>query len=571
MQATHLRAQFRLSTVLPSKPGWQYRASRQSVSVPLILAFLLSRLHPLQAQVQATPNAPTADWTPAEMDAAWQHASAKYDTARNRILENVDSQVEKGPFRPDWESLATYEVPEWYLEAKFGIFIHWGVYSVPAFASEWYARKMYIPGSPEYEHEISTFGPLTKFGYKDLIPMFKAEHYEPKAGADLFRQAGAKYVVFVFEHHDGSAIYDSALSHWTAVKMGPHRDVAGELASAIQSDGLHFGPHSPRVEHDWFMDVGRSIDSDVNDPRYAEFYGPSRPHLWQHRAPLLNDWTYVSPQCANDWLARNAEIVEAFHPEIMYFDYWIGQPSIRPFLARFAAYYYNDSLSRGTVGVINYKESDMEDHSAVLDLERGQLAETRSLTWQTDTSLGNKSWGYIQNDSFKTPAFVIHELIDVASKNGNLLLNIGPRSDGTIPQEVQQILVEVGSWLKVNGEAIYGTLPCREFGEGPTKIVPGPLHDVDSQLFKPQDFRFTCKRNIVNAIEMAWPAAGDAIIHSFGSDIVHSITMLDSGKQLEYRQELDGLHIQLPDQPPGKYAYVFQIELSPTAHLQMKE
>lgn len=150
-------------------------------------------------------------------------------------------------------------------------------------------------------------------------------------------------------------------------------------------------------------------------------------------------------------------------------------------------------------------------------------------------------------------------------------MNIGPRSDGTIPQEVQQILLETGAWLKVNGEAIYGTQPCRQFGEGPTRIVPGPLHDVDSQAFTAQDFRFTCKNNIVYAIEMAWPAAGDAIIHSFGSDIVRSITMLDSGKQLEFRQESDGLHIQLPDQLVGNYAYVFQIELSPTAHFQRTE
>ena len=510
--------------------------------------------------------APTANQTPAEMDAAWQNASAKYDAARIAILKKVDERVNAGPFRPDWESLASYQIPKWYRNAKFGIFIHWGVYSVPAFGSEWYPRKMYIPGSPEYEHQLATYGPLTKFGYKNFIPMFKAEGFEPRAWADLFKEAGAKYVVLVFEHHDGFAMYNSSLSDWTAVKMGPHRDVAEDLAQAVRADGLHFGASSHRIEHDWFMDVGRSIDSDVNDPRYAQFYGPAHSHLWQHRTSLLNDWTYVSPQFAYDWLARDAEIVQKYHPDIMYFDYWIGHPSVRPYLARFAAYYYNESLSRGSMSVINYKENDMRDHSAVLDIERGQLPEIQPLAWQTDTSVGNKSWGYIRDDTFKTPDFIVHELIDVVSKNGNLLLNIGPRADGTIPQEVRQILLDVGSWLKVNGEAIYGTRPCKIYGEGPARIVEGPLHDVDTQPFTAEDFRFTCKENILYAVEMAEHSPGVAVIHSFGSAIqgnqnVESITMLGSGNRLKFRQQSDGLHIQVPRQPASKYASVFRIML----------
>ncbi len=201
-------------------------------------------------------------------------------TARaSAILADVDRGAQDGPFRPDWNSLSQYKVPDWYRDAKFGIFIHWGVYSVPAFGSEWYPRQMYLQGSEENQHHVSTYGPLTKFGYKDFIPMFKAQKYDPQAWAQLFKESGARYVVPVFEHHDGFQMYDSNLSDWTAVKMGPHRDLVGDLEKAVRAQGLYFGASSHRIEHDWFMDGGRSIPSDVNDPQNASFYGPAQIQL----------------------------------------------------------------------------------------------------------------------------------------------------------------------------------------------------------------------------------------------------------------------------------------------------
>jgi alpha-L-fucosidase len=202
---------------------------------------------PVAAQAAASPSAPTAAQDPREIAEAWQRGSAKYDEPRVALLKEVDRKGHEGPFRPDWESLQKYEVPEWYKDAKFGIFIHWGVYSVPAFGNEWYPRNMYRPESDEYKHHIATYGPVDKFGYKDFVPMFKAEHFDPAAWARLFKDAGAKYVVPVAEHHDGFAMYDSGLSDWTAAKMGPHRDVIGELAKAVRAEGLHFGASSHRV------------------------------------------------------------------------------------------------------------------------------------------------------------------------------------------------------------------------------------------------------------------------------------------------------------------------------------
>ncbi len=516
--------------------------------------------------------APTASEDPAVIDQAWQKASSKYDGERARLLKEVDDADHQGPFRPDWESLRNYEVPEWYKDAKFGIFIHWGVYSVPAFGNEWYPRNMYVEGSREYKHHIATYGPPDKFGYKDFIPMFKAEHFDPASWAELFKKAGAKFVVPVAEHHDGFAMYASGLSDWTAAKMGPHRDVVGELAKAVRAEGLHFGLSSHRVEHNFFLGVGRAIPSDVNDPAYAAFYGPA--HTWlvnQRGTPLDNDFTYVSSAWADDWLARGAELVEKYHPDIFYFDWWIGQPSVRQNLTRFAVFYYNTSSQYGdNVGVINYKDYAMQEHSAVLDIERGQLGDIRPLHWQTDTSVSNKSWGYIKDDTYKSPQFIVDQLIDIVSKNGNLLLNIGPRSDGTIPEAVQQALLDVGAWLSVNGEAIYGTRPWRIYGEGPTKVSAGSFHDTDTSTYTPEDFRFTTKGDIVYAIELGWPANGEEVIRSLaatpGSAQVQAVSLLGSDGKLKFAQRPDGLHVQLPAQAPSKYAYALRVTFDQAVH-----
>ncbi|MGB2645123.1 MAG: alpha-L-fucosidase [Candidatus Acidiferrum sp.] len=519
-----------------------------------------------RSQTASSATAPTASETPEALDQTWQRASAKYDAPRAALLKDVDRADQEGPFRPDWESLQNYAAPEWYKDAKFGIFIHWGVYSVPAFGNEWYPRNMYREGSDEYKHHIATYGPQDKFGYKDFIPMFRAEHFDPAAWARLFKEAGAKYVVPVAEHHDGFAMYDSGLSDWTAAKMGPHRDVVGELAKAVRAEGLHFGVSSHRVEHNFFLGVGRSSTSDINDPQYAAFYGPAHP--WLENAdgtPLSNDFTFVSSAWTADWLARAAEIVEKYHPDIMYFDWWIGQPYVRADLTRFAAFYYNNELKySGHAGVIDFKDYAMQEHSGVLDIERGQLGDIRPLYWQTDTSVSNKSWGYIQNDTFKSPQFIVHQLIDIVSKNGNLLLNIGPRSDGTIPDEVQAVLLDVGSWLKVNGEAIYGTRPWKIYGEGPTKVAAGSFHDTDTAGYTAEDFRFTTKGDALYAIELGWPTSGEAVIHSLGSSALNgqkisSVALLGSDAKLNFEQADNALHIRLPMQPPGKYAYAFRV------------
>jgi alpha-L-fucosidase len=223
----------------------------------------------------------------------------------------------EGPFQPTWESLAQYEIPSWYEDGKFGIFLHWGVYSVPAFGNEWYSRQMYKQGSDEFNHHVATYGPQNEFGYKDFIPSMTYERFDPAAYARLFAEAGAKFVVPVAEHHDGFAMYDSGFSKWCAAKMGPKRDVVGELANAVRAEGLVFGASTHRAEHFWFFDVGREFDSDVNDPAYEDFYGPAQPGPKEHHDLYANPPTDAYME---DWLARTIEIVDKYRPQLVWFD-----------------------------------------------------------------------------------------------------------------------------------------------------------------------------------------------------------------------------------------------------------
>jgi alpha-L-fucosidase len=524
-----------------------------------------------QAPAASTdPLAPTLGVKSAlEIDREWQQSVAKYDAERNRLAAEAERQANDGPFRPDWATLVKYQPPQWYQDAKFGIFIHWGVYSVPAAQSEWYPREMYHPGEVAYknfrEHYAST-DPAQKDakGYKDLIPLFRAEHFDAEAWAKLFKDAGAQYVVPVAEHHDGFSMYDSGLSDWTVVKMGPKRDTLGELAMAVRGEGLHFGLSSHRVEHNFFYDGGRAIRSDVNDPKNAGLYGPAHEFI-SGDGGLTNDWTYVSDAWARDWLARDTELVEKYKPEIVYFDWWIGQPLMRRAVAEFAAFYYNYAAAHGTTAVINFKDFAINHKAGVLDFERGQQDHIVSDHWQTDTSISDASWGYIEHDTFKTPAFLVDQLVDIVSKNGNLLLNFGPRSDGTIPDEVRATLLEMGAWLKVNGEAIYATTPWKTFGEGPTQVQAGSFHDTDTKPYTAEDFRFTAKGSTVYAIGMACPKDGKATIRSLGwahegsALSIATIELLGSRGKVTWTQGANALDVTLPSDAACKYAYALKV------------
>ncbi len=460
----------------------------------------------------------------------------------------------QGPFQPTWESLQSYQIPRWYQDAKFGIFIHWGLYAVAAFGNEWYPRNMYLQGTPEYEHHVATYGPQARFGYKDLIPFFTAERFDPDEWAGLFRRAGAKFVVPVAEHHDGFAMYDCGLSDWCAAKMGPRRDLIGELAAAVRRQWLVFGLSSHRAEHWWFYDGGMQFDSDVQDPRYAGLYGPAQPRDTQPHEAFLEDW-----------LARTCELVDKYQPQLVWFDWWIEQPAFAPYLQRFAAYYYNRGAQWQRGVAINYKHGAFPDGTAVYDVERGQLADTRPIFWQTDTSISKNSWGYVQDQNYKTATALIGDLVDIVSKNGAMLLNIGPRPDGVIPEPEQEILLEMGRWLALNGEAIYGTRPWRVYGEGPTQVVSGSFADTKRADFGSRDIRFTTKGDALYAIVLGWPAGGEVTIQSLGTHLtlypqaIGSVEMLGCAEPLRWSQGVRGLRVRLPESAPCQHAVVLRI------------
>jgi len=482
-------------------------------------------------------------------------------------MHSIDQVIANGPFQASWDSLKQYVAPNWYQDAKFGIFIHWGLYSVPAFANEWYPRNMYLQGSDEFKHHVETYGPHTQFGYKDFIPLFKAEKYDPTHWADVFKRAGARYVVPVAEHHDGFAMYDSALSNWTAAKMGPRRDLIGELAEAARKQGLNFGVSNHRAEHWWFMNGGMQFDSDVQDEKYREFYGPAQPgpRNWEVETWHSRDWE-PKPDDAYlaDWLARNCELVDKYHPQIVYFDWWIEQNVFAPYLQKFAAYYYNRAAQWKTGVAINYKHGAFPEGAAVYDIERGQLSGIRSLFWQTDTAVSKNSWGYVNNQDYKTVDDIVDDLVDIVSKNGTLLLNIGPRQDGTIPEPEEQLLLGIGDWLALNGEAIYGTRPWKVFGEGPTRVEEGQFTDTKRGAFTGQDIRFTTKGNTLYAIALAWPGSSISI-KSLGTGVglwpeqISTIQLLGHAGELTWQRSATELTIQLPNQAPCQHAVVFRI------------
>lgn len=483
-------------------------------------------------------------------------------------LKKIDDVIRKGPYSDNWHSLSAYKVPEWYKSAKFGIFIHWGIFSVPAFGSEWYSRNMYIKDSPEYLHHIEKYGDHVKFGYKDFIPMFRAENFDPKEWAKLFANSGAKYIVPVAEHHDGFQMYKSEISHWNAYEKGPRRDVLGELKACCNALGMEVGASSHRAEHWFFMGGGKNFDSDIKEPlQRGDFYWPAMPERELH--DIFSE-PFPTEEYLQDWLVRTCEIVDKYQPKIVYFDWWIQHSSFKPYLKKFAAYYYNRAYEWGTDAVINYKHDAFMFGTAVPDVERGQFSERKPFFWQTDTAVALNSWCYTENNSYRQAEDIVCDLIDIVSKNGCLLLNIGPKADGTIPENDRDILLNIGKWLKINGEAIYGANLWRRSGEGPTEIPEGQFTDGIKKNFTPQDIRFTMVNGYLYAMVLKPSENGEYVITSLDmqdassrdnfSGIINGAAVLGASENPAWERRADGLHIHTKYKN-GDYPIVFKIEI----------
>lgn len=462
----------------------------------------------------------------------------------------------------DWTSLRKHQTPDWFLDAKFGIYCHWGPYSVPAFETEWYSHRMYVAGDPIRKYHEMTYGPIDKFGYKDFIPMFRAEQFDAEEWAELFLRAGAKFGGPVSEHADGFAMWDSALTEWDAQDMGPHRDVVGEMATALRKRGLKFiATYHRHWMYAWYPTW--DPETDAYNPAFRELYGPKVPQgtfvMASKPTEPLPDETFN-----REWYERIVEVVDKYEPDLVWFDNKMDIID-EQYRLKFLAYYYNAGQRQGREVVATYKFNDFQPGSAVLDLERARMSEAKPFPWLTDDSIDWKAWCDIQDPDYKSVNRLIDFLVDVVSKNGCLLLNITPKANGEIPGPVRERLLEMGDWLNTNGEAIYGTRPWVIFGEGPTEITEGHLSEHQNADHSAKDIRYTTKGNDLYAIVLDWP--GERMIFpALGTGSKHypaeigQVKLLGSETKLKWERKDEGLVIDLGPKPEKlDHAYVFKI------------
>ena len=485
-------------------------------------------------------------------------------------LDLIEKTIQNGKYKDNWESLSNHKTPEWFTNAKFGIFIHFGIYSVPAYGNEWYSRNMYYKKCREFEHHIKTYGTQDKFGYKDFIPMFKAEKFNADEWISLFKAAGAKYVMPVAEHHDGFAMYETEYNRWNAKNMGPCRDIVKELKTACDDNGMVFCASSHRAEHYFFMNTGRVFNSDVNDEKYADFYGPAyySPEFYGDAMQNTTADIYSAgpdEEYLKDWLVRTCEIIDKYRPRVLYFDWWIHNHAFKPYLKKLAAYYYNRAQEWGAEVTINYKHEAFPPNVATFDVERGALTGISPVPWQTDTAIGMHSWGYTKDNKYKSADKIICDLIDIVSKNGNLLLNVGPKPDGTVTAEEAKVLREIGEWLSVNGEGIYGTTFWKKFGEGKGNVSEGFFKDNKEVRYTKKDFRFTYKDGSVYAFQMR-PNGNDVLIKSFARRdrqdfIVTGVSLLSTGEKLDFERNKKGMLIKSNGAFNSSHPICFKIEI----------
>ena len=458
-------------------------------------------------------------------------------------LKKIDNVIENGYYKDNWDSLKNHPVPNWYRNAKFGIFFHWGVYAVPAYCNEWYCRYMYKDfecrkGKNCYQYHLENFGNPREFGYKDLVPLFKAEKFDANEWISLFKEAGAKFIMPVAEHCDGFQMYDSDLSDWCISKMGPCKDTFKELKKASEENGLVFTASSHRAEHYWFMSNVNTCESDMDKPaEYSHIYWPSISLDCIDKKNLLNETNVeIDELFMEDWLARTCEIVDKYQPKIMYFDWWVQVIPFKAYLKKFMAYYYNRALEWNEEVTVNFKNDGFGFGCGVSDIERGQLSDVSPYYWQNDTAVAKYSWCDTKGNDFKESYEILCDMVDVVSKNGSLLLNVGPKADGTITLQETKVLKEIGAWMKVNGEAIYDSFPWRKYGEGVTKTSEGHHSELNRNSYTSEDFRFTFKNGYLYAFVMKYPEDGILRIKTLGKNskqfnaIIESVEILGTSK-----------------------------------------
>ncbi len=473
------------------------------------------------------------------------------------LLSQVVYGQEHEPYEANWESLAKHqEVPEWIRDAKFGIYTHWGVYAVPAYNNEHYIQHMH--NEAEYaklgthRRHVAVYGPLSEFGYHDFIPMFTGDKFDADAWAELFVKGGARFAGPVAEHHDGFAMWDSEVTPFNAMDMGPQRDVVGELAQAIRKKGLKFFTSLHHELH--YTNVQVKPEWEASDPKYAKLYGSPMPEA---------EWQQM-------WLDKCLEVVDKYHPDIIYHDAWLEQVE-EDKLQTYLAHYFNQAEESRQQVTVTSKGGDIPSQVGMEDHENSNPEQISDKPFLSDYSIGTGfsfSWGYTEGMQLRTAEDIVHKLIEIVSNNGQMLLNLSPKADGTIPEDQQQVVLDIGRWLWTFGEAIYETRPYSVSGETTTGDKRG----------MPARVRYTRKGKNVYAIFLDWPGGEQEkttqqerqvslqqLTEKKVGGSVKAVTLLGLKKLENIPFELtnQGLTITIPanTRVPSEIAHVFRIEV----------
>lgn len=489
----------------------------------------------------------------------------------------MNEKKTQGPFEANFASLCRFEAPQWFRDAKLGIWSHWGPQSVPMYG-DWYARNMYIEGSDQYLYHLRRYGHPSRVGYKDIVKLWNAERFDPAGLMRLYKRAGAKYFAAQAMHHDNFFNYPSQINAWNAANVGPHKDIVGLWQAAARKEGLPFGltEHMGASFSWWATNKGcdregpcMNVPYDGNDPVFEGFYLPNREHYEPVPSEPVTPWYTPNTWWHERWLSVMEELVDRYAPDLLYSDgalpfgegrYGSGLEAV--------AHLYNTSAARhGGVNRAVYTQKDRrrEIYSVgVLDVERTQEADIKPEPWQTDTCLGN--WFYDVRARYKKPGHVVEMLIDIVSKNGNLLLNVPQKPDGTIDQECGYILEELAKWNAVCGEGIFGTRPFRISGEGSSKVVIDGFRE-DAVEWNETDLRFTTKGNTVYVFLMRWHGSGAAAIHALtqGENAIR-VRLLGYGA-VPFERTGGVLEVRLPEQAPTPYTNCLAIDLEKMGNL----
>ncbi|MDP4129656.1 MAG: alpha-L-fucosidase [Bacteroidota bacterium] len=473
---------------------------------------------------------------------------------------------DRGPFKPTEESLKQYKYPEWFRDAKFGIWAHWGPQAVPRHG-DWYARQMYEEGSDDYRYHLAHYGHPSEFGYKDIIPLWKAQRWDPEKLMALYKKAGARYFVSMGTHHDDFFLWNSRIHRWNAVNYGPKKDVVGIWQKAAKEQGLKFGVSEHLgASFTWFQSshgadtIGpkKGVPYDGANPMYQDLYHAKT-------EPGDNDWLSNNEEWHREWLFSIKELIDNYHPDLLYSD--SGLP-FGEYGRNMIAHFYNQNMAAngGDLEAV-YTCKQASEGMWVQDLERGVKDSVSLFPWQTDTSIGD--WFYRTGQKYKTATEIIQMLVDIVSKNGNLLINIVQTPEGDLEPDVLNIVEDIASWNAVNGDGIFGTRPWKIYGEKPlsTPVVASDNFNEDKVKYTAQDIRFTQKGDTVYAFCLGVPD-GDIRIASLGRDsrisagTISSVRMMGSNAKLHWKQKAGALIINKPSKLPVASVQVigFKIE-----------